>query len=99
MGVLYLYHMKRFEKFFNDFGKSVSDYYELFKLTPAYQVYFKDNESVTIADNLADIKTTFESIEKSIFVFLIELLLTSGQNNKSRSYQLRRALSSSRGTP
>jgi len=53
-----------FEKFFNDFGKSVSDYYELFKLTPAYQVYFKDSESVTIADNLTDIKATFETIEK-----------------------------------
>ena len=52
-----------FEKFFNDFGKKVSDYYQLFKLAPAYQVYFKDNESVTIADNLADIKTTFDAIE------------------------------------
>lgn len=53
-----------FEKFFHDFGKKVSDYYQLHKLTPAYQVYFKDNESVTIADNLSDIKATFETIEK-----------------------------------
>lgn len=53
-----------FEKFFADFGKKVSDYYELKKLSPAYQVYFKDNESVTISDNFEDIVATFESIEK-----------------------------------
>jgi phytoene desaturase len=53
-----------FERFFNDFGKKPSDYYELIKLSPAYQVYFGVNEFVTIADNLPEIITTFESIEK-----------------------------------
>ncbi|GAB3718996.1 phytoene desaturase family protein [Flavobacterium koreense] len=53
-----------FERFFNDFGKNPSDYYELIKLSPAYQVYFGVNEFVTIADNLPEIITTFESIEK-----------------------------------
>jgi phytoene desaturase len=53
-----------FERFFADFGKKPSDYYELIKLSPAYQVYFGVNEFVTIADNLPEIMTTFESIEK-----------------------------------
>jgi phytoene desaturase len=53
-----------FERFFADFGKKPSDYYELIKLSPAYQVYFGSNEFVTIADNLPEIITTFESIEK-----------------------------------
>ncbi|WP_395044850.1 phytoene desaturase family protein [Flavobacterium sp.] len=53
-----------FERFFSDFNKKPSDYYELIKLSPAYQVYFGINEFVTIADNLADIILTFESIEK-----------------------------------
>jgi phytoene desaturase len=53
-----------FERFFNDFGKKPSNYYELIKLSPAYQVYFGVNEFVTIADNLPEIITTFESIEK-----------------------------------
>lgn len=53
-----------FERFFNDFGKKPSDYYELIKLSPAYQVYFGVNEFVTIADNLPEIIKTFESIEK-----------------------------------
>ncbi|MFN3969164.1 phytoene desaturase family protein [Flavobacterium sp.] len=53
-----------FERFFADFGKKTADYYELIKLSPAYQVYFGINEFVTIADNLPEIIDTFESIEK-----------------------------------
>lgn len=53
-----------FERFFGDFNKKPSDYYDLIKLSPAYQVYFGVNEFVTIADNLPEIVTTFESIEK-----------------------------------
>ena len=53
-----------FEKFFGDFGKKVSDYYDLEKLSPAYDVYFEGHEKVTIADNLDDIAATFEKIEK-----------------------------------
>lgn len=53
-----------FEKFFNDFDKKPSDYYTLEKLSPAYKVYFGENDSIDIADNLNDIVTTFESIEK-----------------------------------
>lgn len=53
-----------FEKFFGDFDKKPSDYYILEKLSPAYKVYFDENDSIDIADNLNDIVTTFESIEK-----------------------------------
>jgi len=49
--------------FFADFGKKPSDYYELIKLAPAYQVYFGINDFVTISDNLPKIIQTFESIE------------------------------------
>ncbi|MBP4138814.1 phytoene desaturase family protein [Flavobacterium geliluteum] len=53
-----------FERFFNDFDKKSADYYELIKLNPAYRVYFGVNDFVSIFDNLEEIKTTFESIEK-----------------------------------
>ena len=53
-----------FERFFADFGKKPSDYYELKKLSPAYQVYFGIDEFVLISDNLEEIKATFETIEK-----------------------------------
>ncbi|SEO37972.1 phytoene desaturase [Flavobacterium sp. CF108] len=53
-----------FERFFNDFNKKTSDYYELIKLNPAYRVYFGINDFISIYDNLEDIKATFEEIEK-----------------------------------
>ncbi len=52
-----------FERFFADFEKRPEDFYELIKLSPAYQVYFDVNNFVLIADNLPEIISTFESIE------------------------------------
>ncbi len=51
-----------FEKFFNDFGKSTSDYYELDKLSPAYKIFFSDDE-ITIGDTMDKICEEFERIE------------------------------------
>ena len=53
-----------FDRFFADFGKKTSDYYDLIKLSPAYRVYYGINDFVTISDNLPEIVATFESIEK-----------------------------------
>ncbi|WP_417444485.1 phytoene desaturase family protein [Joostella sp.] len=52
-----------FERFFNDFDKEVSDYYQLKKLSPAYNVYFGENDFVTIADKLDTIINTFEETD------------------------------------
>ncbi len=52
-----------FERFFADFNKKPSDYYELIKLNPAYRVYFGIDDFVSIADNLEDIIIEFEKIE------------------------------------
>lgn len=51
-----------FEKFFNDFGKSTKDYYQLDKLSPAYKIFFKD-EVITIGDHMDQICQEFERIE------------------------------------
>ncbi|MDA6069352.1 phytoene desaturase family protein [Flavobacterium sp. AC] len=53
-----------FERFFQDFNKVTTDYYELTKLNPAYRVYFGVDDFINIYDNLEEIKATFESIEK-----------------------------------
>ena len=53
-----------FERFFSDFNKKTTDYYELIKLNPAYRVYFGINDFINIYDNLEEIKATFENIEK-----------------------------------
>ncbi|TDN84705.1 phytoene desaturase [Salegentibacter sp. 24] len=49
-----------FERFFADFGKKPSDYYELQKLSPAYKVFFSAKESITIEDSLDKICAAFE---------------------------------------
>ncbi len=52
-----------FERFFADFGKKPSDYYQLLKLSPAYQVYFGKKDKITIGDTLEKIYTEFDRIE------------------------------------
>ena len=69
-----------FDKFFNDFDKKTSDYYELTKLTPAYQVFFGVDDFVAIADNLPEIVKTFESIETGSGKKL-ELFMKEAQSN------------------
>ncbi|PKA81955.1 phytoene desaturase [Ulvibacter sp. MAR_2010_11] len=49
-----------FERFFSDFNKKPSDYYELVKLNPAYSVYFGKNDCITIEDTLEKICIAFE---------------------------------------
>ncbi len=53
-----------FERFFSDFNKKPSDYYELIKLAPAYSVYFGENDYITIEDTLEKICDAFEAEEK-----------------------------------
>ena len=69
-----------FERFFNDFGKKTSDYYHLVKLSPAYRVYYGINDFVSIADNLEDIISTFESIEKGSGVKLKKFMANAKSN-------------------
>jgi len=52
-----------FEKYFARFGKKVSDYYELQRLDPSYQVVFKGPETVDIPADMAELRKLFERIE------------------------------------
>jgi phytoene desaturase len=52
-----------FERFFSDFGKKSSDYYDLVKLDPGYQVYFGVRDSISVSADLEKIKAEFERIE------------------------------------
>ena len=51
-----------FDKFFADFGKKTSDYYQLDKLSPAYKIFFSD-DVITIGDSMDKICAEFERIE------------------------------------
>lgn len=53
-----------FENYFRQFGKKVSDYYQLEKLNPSYRVYFGKNDYVDLPASLEKCYELFESIEK-----------------------------------
>lgn len=74
MGPTWYWMPDVFERFFNDFGKSASDYYSLSKLNPAYSVYFDRNDKIDIDDSLEKIKTVFESEEKGAGVILQQFI-------------------------
>lgn len=52
-----------FEHYFDLFGKSVDDELDLVRLSPAYKVFFENNDPVTITSNENIDAKTFESIE------------------------------------
>ena len=53
-----------FERFFNDFGKSRSDFYSLERLNPGYRVVFDKENQIQIGDDIEKISVEFEKIEK-----------------------------------
>lgn len=59
-----------FERFFNDFGYSVSDFYELKLLDPSFDVVFANREVMSIPENFTKLCELFESIEKGSAVQL-----------------------------
>ncbi len=63
-----------FESFFNRFGKSVSDYYELIRLDPSYQVVYGKGEEMPIPANMGELEALFESIEAGAGLKLREFL-------------------------
>lgn len=62
-----------FEKFFADFGKKVSDYYELERLSPSYRVYFEDGP-IDVPSDINELYALFESIEKGSAIKLKQFL-------------------------
>ncbi len=52
-----------FEEFFNKFGHTQSDFYELKKLDPGFQIIFPKNELLTVPANWNELLQTFETLE------------------------------------
>ena len=53
-----------FEQFFNYFGKTVSDYYQLERLDPSYSIYFGPGDKVDLPADTQALYALFESIEE-----------------------------------
>jgi phytoene desaturase len=73
MGPSWYWMPEVFERFFNCFGKKVSDYYQLERLDPSYRVYWPDDKMDIPADYDA-LKKLFESIETGAAVQLDKFL-------------------------
>lgn len=69
-----------FERFFADFGKKVSDYYELQKLSPGYRVYFGKDDFIDISDDPEKILEKFEEVEPGSGKHLKKFMADSKKN-------------------
>ena len=52
-----------FEAYFQKFGKTVSDYYELERLDPSYKVIYSQQEQVDIPASMGQLEALFEQFE------------------------------------
>ena len=52
-----------FERYFNHFGKQVSDYYQLQRLDPSYAVVFGENDFVDIPADMKALEAMFDELE------------------------------------
>lgn len=68
-----------FDKFFSDFQKKTSDYYQLDKLNPAYKIFFSD-DVITIGDSMEKICDEFERIESGSSVHLRKFIAQAQEN-------------------
>ncbi len=53
-----------YEHFFNQFGKTASDYYELKRLDPSYRLFYSSEEVVDMPAGKENVIKLFESLEK-----------------------------------
>lgn len=80
MGPTWYWMPDVFERFFTDFGKVPSDFYELEKLNPAYSVYFGIDDYITIEDTLEKISEAFEKEEHGSSIKLKKFMALAMDN-------------------
>lgn len=80
MGPTFYWMPDVFEKFFNDFGKKTSDYYELIRLNPGYEVYLGKKDSIALPADRKGIEAVFEKYEPGSSKFLRKFLREAGYN-------------------
>lgn len=64
MGPSWYWMPEIFEKFFNDFGYKISDFYELKLLEPSFTIIFPSADVISIPANYNSLLHLFETIEK-----------------------------------
>jgi phytoene desaturase len=63
MGPSWYWMPEVFENFYQKFGYSTSDFYDLKRLDPSYRVYWKNNEHTDVPADYEALRTLFEELE------------------------------------
>lgn len=63
-----------FDKFFADFGKKTTQYYNLQRLDPGYKIYFGKNDEFDVPASTQDLGNMFEELEKGASIKLQKFL-------------------------
>ena len=74
MGPSWYWMPNVFEKYFNSFGKSVSDYYSLKRLDPSYRVYFGTKDFIDVPSSFDRLCKLFDDLEPGSSKRLIQFL-------------------------
>jgi phytoene desaturase len=64
MGPSWYWMPEVFENFYNQFGKTASDFYNLKRLDPSYRVFWNDDSFTDVPSNLEELKDWFEKNEE-----------------------------------
>lgn len=64
MGPSWYWMPEVFEQYFNEYGKSVSDYYDLVRLDPSYSIVFGEKDIMDVPAQKEALYELFESYEK-----------------------------------
>jgi phytoene desaturase len=64
MGPSWYWMPEVFENFYQHFGKTTSDFYDLKRLSPSYRVFWKENQAFDIPSEMGELEQLFEKLEK-----------------------------------
>tara|TARA_Y100000589_G_scaffold317298_1_gene343094 strand:- start:24823 stop:26292 length:1470 start_codon:yes stop_codon:yes gene_type:complete len=64
MGPSWYWMPEVFDKFYADFGYKTSDFYDLLKLNPGFEIVYNNNNTIPVWSDLNKIYDEFEAIEK-----------------------------------
>ena len=64
MGPSWYWMKDVFDKFFHQFGKKTSDYFDLIQLEPGFQIIFEEQKTLQLSSDWSSVCELFESFEK-----------------------------------
>lgn len=64
MGPSWYWMPEVFERYYQQFGHTTSDFYELTRLSPSYKVFFGDDDTLLIPSSYDELRNEFENIEQ-----------------------------------